>query len=351
MYNFVKMRKRSAADILKDDGASSTEDIKITTRKRTKVQCFCCKCNGILVDPHTKKAHEIKEDPTSLEQPHFNKKSSEKSIPLLPADLSNIILPNETPMSQLLVEPFDTTVEIDETIIDNDNVLEESNFTFFSRKRKKAKAGTLRPVIVEPIEGYIENSGNSDNNTEDSEDSGNVDVNEDVDDEFSNIFEDYSHPMFDLPGASKHPKQSRTMRILIWIMKFRSNFRLPDTATEILIKFVRMLLEDCGDSEYELFPKSLYLARQTLGLVDQFVSFAACQKCHKLYKKDDVTDIRQQSVMKCSHIEFPNSATKRSKRCQTPLAKRVTLNNSISIRPELVYPIASIRQQLYSMFL
>src|SRR5580704_19202726 len=118
-------------------------------------------------------------------------------------------------------------------------------------------------------------------------------------------------------------------------MKFRSNFRLPDTATEILIKFVRMLLEDCGDSEYELFPKSLYLARQTLGLVDQFVSFAACQKCHKLYKKDDVTDIRQQSVMKYSHIEFPNSATKRSKRCQTSLAKRITLNNSISIRPEL----------------
>lgn len=134
-------------------------------------------------------------------------------------------------------------------------------------------------------------------------------------------------------------------------MKFRSNFKLPDTATEILIKFVRILLEECGGSEYESFPKSLYLAKQTLGLVDRFVNFAACPKCHKLYKKDNITDIRQQTVMKCSHVEFPNSATRRRRQCKTPLAKRVTLNNSISIRPELVYPVACIQQQLSSMFL
>ena len=46
--------------------------------------------------------------------------------------------------------------------------------------------------------------------------------------------------------------------ILIWIMKFRSNFNLPDTATEALIKFVKILLEDCGCSKYESFPKSLH---------------------------------------------------------------------------------------------
>jgi len=133
-------------------------------------------------------------------------------------------------------------------------------------------------------------------------------------------------------------------------MKFRSNFKLPDIATEALIKFVRIILEECGGSEYESFPKSLYLARQTLGLVDSFIYFAACPKCHKLYKKDDVTNI-QQTIMKCSHIEFSNSATKRLKQCRTPLAKQVTLNNSITFRPELVYPVASIQQQLSNMFL
>ena len=54
--------------------------------------------------------------------------------------------------------------------------------------------------------------------------------------------------------------------------------------------------------------------------------------------------------MKCSHIEFPNSFTKRFKECETPLAKQISLNNRIAFRPELVYPVASIRQQIYSMF-
>ena len=228
-------------------------------------------------------------------------------------------------------------------------MLEEPSHTFFPRKRKKAVIAALRHDIIEPIESYFENSADSDDtSTEDGEfgDPTNID------NDFSNNFENYSHPIFDLPDASNPPmpKQDRIVKILIWIMKFRSNYKLPDTATEILIKFLSILLKECGGSEYESFPETLYLARQTLGLVDQFVNFAACQKCHKLYKKDDVTDIQHRTVMKCSHVEFPNSATKR-KQCQTPLAKRVTLNNSISIRPELVYPVASIRQQLSSMFL
>ena len=31
-----------------------------STRTRTKVQCFCTKCNGALVDPRTKKGHMSK---------------------------------------------------------------------------------------------------------------------------------------------------------------------------------------------------------------------------------------------------------------------------------------------------
>src|ERR1700733_5266302 len=60
-------KKRSSFNILKDDSSSSTpnqpstEDFIIKTRKRrTKVQCFCSKCNGNLVNPRTKKAHDKK---------------------------------------------------------------------------------------------------------------------------------------------------------------------------------------------------------------------------------------------------------------------------------------------------
>ena len=128
-------------------------------------------------------------------------------------------------------------------------------------------------------------------------------------------------------------------------MKFRSNYNLPNTATEALIKFVKILLKDCENIDHESFPNSLYKTKKSLGLVDQFTSFVACQKCHKLYKNNE-----GETHTKCSHIEFPNSSRNRFKECETPLAKQISLNNRIAFRPELVYPVASIRQQIYSMF-
>ena len=133
-------------------------------------------------------------------------------------------------------------------------------------------------------------------------------------------------------------------------MKFRLNYNLPNTATEALIKFVKILLKDCENINYESFSNTLYKAKISLGLVDQFTNFAVCQKFHKLYNKDDVTNIQRQTVMKCSHIEFPNSPTKRFKECETPLAKQISLNNRTAFRPELVYPMVSIQQQFYNMF-
>ena len=154
-------RKRSASNILKDTVPStstsstpnqpSTEDIKITTRKpRTKVQCFCSKCNGKLVDPRTKTAHEQKEQPISLDP-----LQSDQLTPL-PA-----ILPNETQMTQVLVNPFDLTMEIEEhlaqTTIDT-NIYEEQPFTFLPRK-KRVKARYI--TKVKSNEGGSEDSDNN----------------------------------------------------------------------------------------------------------------------------------------------------------------------------------------------
>ncbi|GBC44610.2 uncharacterized protein LOC105342819 [Rhizophagus irregularis DAOM 181602=DAOM 197198] len=78
------------------------------------------------------------------------------------------------------------------------------------------------------------------------------------------------------------------------------------------------------------FPDSLYLAKKVLGLKDQFQRFVPCTKCHKLYNKQDVENFRQNeslSVMKCHHIEFPNS-----------------------VQAESIYPFAGFRQQLSDMF-
>src|SRR5262245_1196831 len=51
-------------------------------------------------------------------------------------------------------------------------------------------------------------------------------------------------------------------------------------ATEALIKFIKILLKDYGNIDYESFPSSLYKAKN---LVDQFTSFVTYPKCHKLY--------------------------------------------------------------------
>ena len=182
------------------------------------------------------------------------------------------------------------------------------------------------------IENYDESS------SQDEEDFAN-------EDEFMNIFEDYSHPTIDQTDTPNPPRKDQSTWILIWIMKFRSRYRLPDTATESLIKFVKLLLKECKEGGNYDFPKTLGKAKKYLGMSDQFISFAACQKCNKLYKKDDVKNAEM--IMKCSHIEFPNSAKKRFKKCQSPLAK-VTDENKF--RPELIYPVATIWQQVHSMF-
>ena len=178
----------------------------------------------------------------------------------------------------------------------------------------------------------------------------------DEDNDFSDNFENYSHPMFDIPDISDTPDISELPTdelikgILIWIMKFRSSHNIPNTAIEELIQFIKIILKVCKNINYESFPNSLYMLRKKLGLFDRFTQFAACQKCHKLYKKEEIISKDNNTIMKCSHVEFPNSATKRLKQCCTPLGKKISLNNSISIVPELIYLVSSIQQQLSRMF-
>ncbi|GET63382.1 hypothetical protein GLOIN_2v1786147 [Rhizophagus irregularis DAOM 181602=DAOM 197198] len=176
------------------------------------------------------------------------------------------------------------------------------------------------------------------------------------DDEYHEIFEDYSCPPFE-PFQDSDTEQSinnRFLWILLWIMSFRTRFNLPETATESLIKFLKLVLTEIGSPDFDTFPDTLYLARKALNLEDRFHSFVACSKCHKLYNKQEIKSFlqnEQPAIMKCCHVEFPNSTTRRLRLCQTPLAQKTTLlNNQISIKPELLFPFVSIKQQLEAMY-
>src|SRR5581483_8703980 len=105
-------------------------------------------------------------------------------------------------------------------------------------------------------------------------------------------------------------------------MNFRIKFNLSDNIIEALLKFVKLVLIKISSNQFESFYRSLYTIKNFLGLLDQFISFVACQKCHKLYKQDEVINFQQNnqpSIMKCVHVEFPNSTTRR-KYCNTSLS-------------------------------
>src|ERR1044071_7754242 len=65
---------------------------------------------------------------------------------------------------------------------------------------------------------------------------------------------------------------------------------ISETATESLVKFMKLVLTEIGGNEFTNFPSTLYLAKKSLGFNDRFHSFVPCTKCHKLYNKDEVVN-------------------------------------------------------------
>src|ERR1044071_5696536 len=109
-------------------------------------------------------------------------------------------------------------------------------------------------------------------------------------------------------------------------MNFQIRFNISEIVTEFLVKFMKLVLTEIGDNKFNNFPSTLfYLTKKSLGFNDRFHSFVPCPKCHKLYNKDEVVNFRQNetlSIMRCNHIEFPNSSSRRLKPCDILLSRK-----------------------------
>src|SRR6266498_4479181 len=106
-------------------------------------------------------------------------------------------------------------------------------------------------------------------------------------------------------------------------MTFRTRFNITKTATEALIKFMKLVLIKIRDDNFRDFLDSIYLAKKTLRLKDQFHNLVFYPKCHKLYQKQEVINFQQNSIsaiMTCQHIEFSNSSLCNSHSCNTSLS-------------------------------
>ncbi|CAB5201012.1 unnamed protein product [Rhizophagus irregularis] len=225
-------RKRIAANILDEynNPSSSTSErtyAKFTTRKpRSKVPCYCSNCNRKMIDPRTKERHE---QTNSLEPLNSDKApTSQELVKLIDSTISleepqdttiSLVEPQDTTIP--LVEPQDTTISID-TYSDNDTY-EKQQYVFLPRK-KRSKTGTLRHITE--VEQVAESTEYVTDDIYTSESSAQEDSPNNDDNEFLSNFENYSHPMFDIPdisdtlNISELPTDELIKGILIWIMKF-----------------------------------------------------------------------------------------------------------------------------------
>src|SRR6266540_174249 len=137
-------------------------------------------------------------------------------------------------------------------------------------------------------------------------------------------------------------------------MTFRTRFNITETASEALIKFMKLVLIEIRDDNFRDFSDSIYLAKKTLELKDQFHSLVFYPKCHKLYQKQEVMNFQQNgipAIMTYRHIEFFNSSLRNSRSCNTLLSRKISVSaNRTVIRPNLIFPFSGIRQQITTMY-
>jgi hypothetical protein len=296
-------RKRSISNI---SGETNQPYSARTRLKAIKVPCNCPKCKGKLVLNRTKLLYES----GNIGSGSQTSSNSSSNIPIIEAELpqmdtvDSISTPTAYSMSSIQraidaeIPPIDIEEELSD--VDVDTYINHEYF-IASRIRERRYIGRVQTTIDEGSESTEDEMSDIGDENEPS-----------LGDE---IFEDYTTPDFDLYNTEETTVNEDFLWILLWIMKFRTKFNIPETATESLIKFMKLVLSEIGGDDFKDFPDSIYLAKQALGLKDRFQSFVPCSKCHKLYLKKEVEQYCQgetPTIMKCRHIEYPNSASRRS---------------------------------------
>ena len=80
-----------------------------------------------------------------------------------------------------------------------------------------------------------------------------------VEDDFE-TFEDYApldyEPFQNPPNTESI--DNRFLWILLWIMSFRTRFNITESATEVLIKFMKLVLTEIGGDKFRNFSNSIY---------------------------------------------------------------------------------------------
>src|SRR5205814_970921 len=294
-----------------------------TKRVRTKVYCYCKKCNGSLVDPRTEKKTYIKR--INYEEPRTS-----DEIDDIEMDFN----------------------EIDDNAMEHDPPVTERDYNFLTKKlsineSEKSliiKKGKISDQVIENL------LLDADDNDKDSDDR---DPDEDSkDDEENDDYEEinFASPDFDTNELKLPPNLDNDtyIWIILWVLQYQQRYKLSTIAIDSLFKFLRFTLSTIDASKFSSFPSSLYMAKKKLGIPTEVIQYAACNKCHKLY---DINELDKTEVQTCSFINYPNHTMERFRQeCNNLLTKKINNNNEQILRPIMTYPLVNIRQQLTLFF-
>ncbi|RHZ79429.1 hypothetical protein Glove_146g7 [Diversispora epigaea] len=202
------VRKRSLAFVLYEDyifsdrnrnsrnrSISNILDEKLTSNQPSSssklVLCNCPKCNGRLIDPHTKVIHDLSNELLEISIESFQNRQEIKESERI----------NESSSSKSTT----LTQDINLLKIEKDDII--PNLTFLPRIRSKRH--TNQPISVEIsniiVDDEVLNISSEDKMEEIEEII--IKSEEESVDEFSNIFEDYSSPNYD-PDKPIDPKST-----------------------------------------------------------------------------------------------------------------------------------------------
>ena len=121
-----------------------------------------------------------------------------------------------------------------------------------------------------------------------------------------------------------------------------------------LVKFIHRLFHHYHIKDADILPTSIFTAKSSLGFSMKYCEYAMCLQCYTLYNSTDLknyTEDDQSTVKKCHHVKFSLHQSKmRWLPCGKALTQEIVTQKGYLFCPISVYPVGSIKQQLYMMY-
>ena len=145
--------------------------------------------------------------------------------------------------------------------------------------------------------------------------------------------------------------------IVIFLLSWQSIFRMPNSALNVLLKFISVVLlklRDITKSNFltevaDIFPNSLQKAQCFESINrDDFRKLIVCPSCHTTYENDDCFSGHNAPLLYCSYVRYPRHPQVRMRApCNTRLLKEIRTSSGRAVfRPIKIFCFQSIIDHL-----